>query len=88
MADVFGTAVKVSTTEEQACLGAAIAAGTGAGVYKSIDEGVGQLVHYQDDLIVPNMDNHKIYQEYYRLFKDFYKESKKQINQLTLLGRS
>ena len=88
IADVFGTAVKVSTTEEQACLGAAIAAGTGAGVYKSIDEGVGQLVHYQDDLIVPNMDNHKIYQEYYRLFKDFYKESKKQINQLTLLGRS
>lgn len=34
------------------------------------------------------MENHRIYQEYFQLFKDFYKECKEQINHLTLLGRS
>lgn len=86
-ADVFGIPLKVADTEEQAGLGSAIAAGVGAGIYKDIEEGCLAAVRYKDLLIVPDPENHKIYEEYYQLFKDTYTASKDVLQRVTLMGR-
>lgn len=86
-ADVFGCSLKVADTEEQASMGAAIAAGVGAGIYRDIEEGCAQVVRYKDFVIEPVMKNHKIYQEYYELYKEMYRESSSVIERLTLVGR-
>ena len=38
-------------------------------------------------MIEPVMENHKIYQEYYELYKEMYRESSSVIERLTLVGR-
>ncbi|MEY8509253.1 xylulokinase [Lachnospiraceae bacterium 42-17] len=86
-ADVFGCSLKVADTQEQASMGAAIAAGTAAGIYRDIEEGCAQVVRYKDFMIEPVMENHKIYQEYYELYKEMYRESSSVIERLTLVGR-
>lgn len=68
-------------------MGAAIAAGTAAGIYRDIEEGCAQVVRYKDFMIEPVMENHKIYQEYYELYKEMYRESSSVIERLTLVGR-
>lgn len=86
-ADVFGCALKVADTKEHASMGAAIAAGAAAGVYRDIEEGCAQVVRYKDFLIEPDEKNHKIYQEYYELYKEIYRESSSVIERITLAGR-
>ncbi len=86
-ADIYHIPLKVSTMEEQAGLGAAITSGVGAGIYGSIDEGCRQVVKYQDKTYIPNGENHKVYEEYYQLYKDTYKASKDVIQRITELGR-
>ena len=86
--DIYGLPLKVADTEEQACLGAAIAAGTGTGIYQSIEDGCRQAVRYRDLTVTPSESNHRIYEEYYRLFKEAYRESRNIIEQVTLLGRN
>lgn len=87
MADVFDLPVRVGATEEQACLGAAIAAGVGAGIFGDIEEGCRALVRYQDFTVLPDQERHRIYEEYYQLYKDIYKAGGGELNRLTLLGR-
>ena len=86
-ADVFNTPLKTTVTEEQAGIGAAVAAGVGAGIFSSIDEACGKLVKYKDTVYVPDAANHRIYQEYYQLFKDAYRGSAETLQQVTELGR-
>ncbi len=87
-ADVFNTPMKVSDTSEQAGLGAAIAAGVGSGIYKTVEEGCEKTVHYRDLIIEPDADRHRIYGEYYQIFKETYQSSKKELEKITLLGRN
>jgi xylulokinase len=86
-ADIFNRPLKVAQVQEQACLGACIAAGVGAGVYKDIDEGCARTVRYQPRVIVPNEGAHKVYEEYYQLFKDAYTSGSEVLHRVTLLGR-
>jgi xylulokinase len=86
-ADVFNTPLKTTVTEEQAGIGAAVAAGVGAGIFSSIDEACGKLVKYKDAIYVPNAANHRIYAEYYQLFKDAYQGSAETLQRITALGR-
>jgi xylulokinase len=86
-ADVFNTPMKVTDTSEQAGLGAAIAAGTGAGIYQSVEEGCERAVHYKDLTVEPDPESHRIYEEYFRIFKETYRSSKDVLEQITLLGR-
>lgn len=86
-ADVFNYPLKVAETEEQACLGACIAAGVGSGVYKDIEEGCARTVRYKDFTVIPDPKAHAVYEEYYGLFKDIYRAGSSELNKVTLLGR-
>ena len=86
-ADVFDLPVKVAKTQEQAGLGAAIAAGTGAGIYAGIEEGCARTVRYRDEVFLPDSARHAVYKEYYALFKELYSGSADALTRLTLLGR-
>lgn len=66
-ADVYGRPVQTLKVGESTVLGAALLGGVGAGVFKSIREGVDTLVHVTGEL-EPNMDNHQIYEELYQAY--------------------
>ena len=86
-ADVFNTPMKVADNSEQAGLGAAIAAGAGAGIYQSVEEGCERSVRYKDLVVEPDPENHRIYEEYYQIYKDTFQSSRDQLEKITVLGR-
>jgi xylulokinase len=86
-ADVYNLPLRVAVTEEQAGLGAAIAAGVGIGAYSDIEEGCSIVVKYADDIILPNVENHKVYEEYYQLYKETYEACSNVLERVTKLGR-
>ena len=62
LADVLGVKVKIPKVKEATALGAAMAAGVGAGIYKDISSAAKKIVVW-DKTYTPNMDNYKTYQE-------------------------
>lgn len=85
--DIYGLPLKLSKNEEQACIGAAIAAGTGCGMYKDIEQGCKRAIRFQERLIVPNMKNHALYEDYYALFKSCYPAERELLERATRLGK-
>lgn len=86
-ADIYNLPLRAADTKEQASLGAAIAAGVGTGIYRNVEEGCERVVRYKDFIIEPDLEHHKIYEEYYELFKELYHESKSVIEKITVTGR-
>lgn len=86
-ADIFGAPILVAATEEQACLGAAIAAGSGVGIYSSIDQGCQINVQYKDVQVIPNPERHQIYMEYYDIYKNLFRSCWQELQSITRLGR-
>jgi xylulokinase len=70
-ADVYGRPVQTLKVGESTVLGAALLGGVGAGVFKSIKEGVDTLVQVTGE-VEPNMENHKIYEEMYQAYVKAY----------------
>jgi autoinducer 2 (AI-2) kinase len=62
VADVTGCRVKIPKVTEATALGAAMAAGVGAGIYENIASAAKELVVW-DKVYKPNMQNKKIYDE-------------------------
>jgi len=71
VADVTGCRVKIPKVTEATALGAAMAAGVGAGIYDSIASAAKELVVWQR-VYEPNMVNKKIYDEIKIKFKKAY----------------
>lgn len=71
LADVLGMPVRVPVVKEAAALGAAIIAGCGAGIYKSIEEGARQTVRW-DRVFEPDPNAHKVYEELYQVWRKVY----------------
>lgn len=71
-ADIFGKEIYTNRIEEQACVGAAIAAAVGNGTYQSLEEACGEIVRFRDEITVPEKENQKIYEERYQIFKELY----------------
>ena len=60
LADVTGYSVKIPKVTEATALGAAMAAGVGCGIYKSLSHAAKELVEW-DKTYKPNMENKKLY---------------------------
>jgi xylulokinase len=86
-ADVFNIPLKTTVAGEQAGLGAAITAGTGAGIFSSIEEACLKLVKYNEKIYIPNPANYGIYKEYFELYKEAYSGSCETLTKITKLGR-
>jgi len=71
LADVTGAMVKIPKVTEATALGAAIAAGVGAGIYKSISHAAEQLVSW-DRIYHPNKENHLLYQKIAKKWQEVY----------------
>lgn len=82
LADVFNRPMCISNISEQAALGAAKLAMVAAREYASIDEICEALPVQVDNIIVPNSENHMIYQEGYRRFTSCYKNNKNYFSSL------
>jgi len=68
-ADITGKTLNVTySSQDTACLGAAILAGTAAGVFESIEAAVESMVSIRKSY-EPNMENHALYQKQYKKWK-------------------
>lgn len=75
-ADIFEQDIYRSITTEQACLGAAITAGVGVGIYSGYEQACENLVELDNTIYHPIEKNVSIYNEYYLIFKELYKANK------------
>ena len=71
-ADIFGKPVYTTNVMEEACVGAAIVAGTGVGVFRSVREGCDRVVALDERYYEPNPRHKELYDHYYALFKQLY----------------
>ena len=70
-ADVYGRPVQTLKASESTGLGAALLGGVGAGVFRSIDEGVQSLVKVGDQL-EPDPARHRLYEDLYQAYVKTY----------------
>lgn len=75
-ADIFNAEIYTIAGREEACTGAAIVAGVGAGIYQSIEEACSVVVKYNQQIILPNPKNVKAYDEDFERFKRLYHNNK------------
>jgi xylulokinase len=68
-ADVYGRPVEKLKVSECTTLGATILGAAGAGVFNSVEEAVGHMVH-PFGYVEPHMANHAIYNDVFGVFKD------------------
>ncbi len=80
LADVLGVRVKIPKVNEATALGAAMAAGVGAGVYKNLVSAAKELVVW-DKVYEPNMANYEKYKKIKKKWQEIYE------NQLKLVDR-
>jgi len=80
LADVTGCKIKVPKVKEATALGAAMAAGVGAGVYESIVNAVEELVEWDREYL-PNSKNFHVYTQIKEQWQEVY------ANQLSLVDR-
>lgn len=72
-ADIYGQEIRISSVREQACLGAAICAGVGAGVFDSVLNGCKAMCDSSMKCIVPRPAVHKKYDLIYqRIYSKLY----------------
>ena len=68
-ADITGKTLNVTcSSQDTAALGAAILAGSAAGIFESVDSAVRSMVRIKKSY-VPDMEKHKIYEKQYKKFK-------------------
>ena len=84
MADVYGLPVKTVANKEGPALGAAILAGVGAGVYKSVPEACRQVIHV-NPAQPPIGENHWQYEKYYEIYRSLYPALKENFSSLAAL---
>lgn len=75
-ADIFGKEIYTAQNHEQACIGAAISAGVGVGVYDSLEQACQKVVRMNEEVAVPNPKNMQIYNEDYEVYRALYAHNK------------
>ena len=74
-ADVMGRKVRTVKNQDSGCLGAAILAGVGSGVFASIEDACDAIIE-DGETFAPDPDNLKIYCAYFNLYKKLYENVK------------
>lgn len=87
-ADILGREVHRSLVKEQACLGAAITAGVGTGVYPGFSEACAKLVRFDDRVYSPIPANVRVYDEGFPIYQEIYRADKALFKRLNALGGS
>ena len=75
-ADILKRPIRTLACREAACLGAAMLAGTAAGIYRTIDEAVEQTVRYDKEFI-PNPEQVDAYEKRYSVYQEIYPSLRK-----------
>ncbi|MGL4606583.1 MAG: xylulokinase [Eubacteriaceae bacterium] len=78
MADIFQQPIHILQTSETGCLGAALYAGVGVGVYDNCKAAAKQAVHITDTYM-PNPENFEAYEEAYKRFVNLYEALDKKV---------
>lgn len=68
-ANVTGKVVEISDVKEASALGAALLAGVGVGIFENVDDAASKIDR-QTTLLYPDPQVHKVYQDYYELYKE------------------
>jgi xylulokinase len=82
-ADIFNMEVYTTKSVEQACLGAAIMAGIGCGIYSDVVQACKVAVKINDEPIVPIEDNVRKYRHFYNIFGELYSCNKHLFQQIS-----
>lgn len=70
-ADIFGQEVVTTAVDEGPAYGAALLAGTGSGVFKSVEDAVDRCVE-TTSIQSPNPENERIYEDLYPVYRSLY----------------
>ncbi len=75
-ADIYGREILVTENRQQACLGAAIVAAVGVGLYPSLSQACQNMVRYQERVFTPCAAKVERYNQYFPLFQELYQTSR------------
>ncbi len=75
-ADILQRPIRVTKGDEEACKGAAIAAGVGCGVYASLEEGCRAAVRFGDRMYEPQVKNKEVYDKAFGIYLELYQNNK------------
>jgi xylulokinase len=75
-ADILEQPIVRNLNTEQACLGAAIVAGIGVGLYPDARTAAKELVHYDNRIFEPRKKFQSVYREQYALFQELYERNR------------
>jgi len=70
-ADIFGQEVVTTAVDEGPAYGAALLAGTGSGIFESVEEAVDRCVE-TTSIQSPNSENERIYEDLYPVYRSLY----------------
>jgi len=79
LSDVTGCVVKIPNVTEATALGAAMAAGVGAGIYKDLKSAAKELVSWNKEY-TPNMQNYELYKSVKETWQKAYNEQLKLVD--------
>jgi len=71
-ADVFGKPVEVTEVQEMGCLGAAMCAGIGAGLFSDTTDAISKCVRVKKSHM-PNEVRHQLYEKAFQKWQKYYK---------------
>ncbi|MEG0155569.1 MAG: xylulokinase [Lachnospiraceae bacterium] len=75
-ADMFNQDIYRTLGDEEACMGAAIAASVGTGYYTSYQQACEHIVRFHEEVIHPIRENVECYQERFVTYKKLYQQNK------------
>ncbi|MDQ7097120.1 xylulokinase [Desulfosporosinus sp. PR] len=86
LADMYGCPVSTVKTDEGPALGVAILAGVGAGIYDSVESACDNLIG-KKNIQNPNLATRKVYEDYYKLYKQLYADLRESFKNLAKLPK-
>lgn len=75
-ADILQKEIYTTQGREEACVGAAIAAGVGCGIYRSLEEGCRTVVKMNDRVYEPSREYYDVYMKNFEMYREVYRQNK------------